>query len=560
MIRSTTTSNAASPAVISARQYSGHPVAADISLTLRQWFGVELSVSDPDSQQVVYRGQDQLDWQWPLRDSLLQQVDCRGRAEFIEEQGPLLAIALPLVESDGSRLVAWGMFLTKAFDPGSPEFERCAAALEVKPAELQNWAENQTPIAPDTLERLATLVLARRAAERRVVELEQEVENLSDHLCATYEEISLIYRLTHNLTISRRQEELAGLALEWLCEIVPAEGMAIQLLGQYDRDGEKKNSLWMSAGEFPLSEATFIGLTEYLGLNNAIRPVVANRSVTAREGWPEPRIRQLIIVPLSEGERLFGWLIALNHHRQGEFGTVEADLLSSVSAILGIHRGNTELYREQAELLANIVRALTSAIDAKDPYTRGHSDRVARVAVRLAKELGCSQELVDTIYLSGLLHDVGKIGIDDNVLRKPGSLTPEEFEHIKTHAQVGYNILADIKQLGQVLPVVLHHHEAWDGSGYPHSLAGTDIPFLARIVAVADAFDAMGSDRPYRAGMSDDKLDSIIRSGAGKQWDPQVVQAFFAARNDIREIAHQTADPLNMDLATCFSISGRSEN
>ncbi len=528
--------------------------AADVSGSLRQWFGKELSVSDPETERLLYQGQDQLHWNWPLRDALLQQVDCRGRVEFIEEAGPLLAIAIPLVETNGARFVAWGVFLTQSLEADAPALAEYAEALGVPAADLQRWLPDQTPVSPAMLERLASLVLARRAAERRVVDLEREVENLSDHLCATYEEISLIYRLTHNLTISRRQEELASLALDWLNEIVPAEGMAIQLLGQQGAGAEKQGSLWIKAGDFPLSEATFEKLTEHLGLNRAVRPVVANRSLTGRDNWPEPRIRQLIVVPLSEGERLFGWLIALNHNRQGEFGTVEADLLSSVSAILGIHRGNTELYREQAELLANIVRALTSAIDAKDPYTRGHSDRVARVAVRLATEMGCSRELVDTIYLSGLLHDVGKIGIDDHVLRKPGKLTPEEFEHIKTHAQVGYNILSDIKQLGQVLPVVLHHHEAWDGSGYPHGLAGTDIPFLARIVAVADAFDAMGSDRPYRAGMSDDKLDSIIRGGAGKQWDPQVVQAFFAARADIRAIAHQTGDPLPMDLATCFAF------
>lgn len=529
--------------------------AEELSHSLRQWFGVELTISSVAVEQVLYRGQDQLDWQWPLRDTLLEQVDQRGRAEFIEEEGPFVALALPLSDGGKRRLVAWGVFVTRSVEPDIPAIEQAARTFGVEVEALRQWAQLQTPIATDTLDRLAGLVLARRAAERRVVELEHEVESLSDHLCATYEEISLIYRLTHNLTISRRQEELAGLALDWLSDIVPAEGMGIQLLlGPSTGSGQKRETLWLQAGEFPLSETTFMSLAEHLGLHKTVRPIVANRSMTSREDWPEKHIRQLIIVPLSEGERLFGWLIALNHRRGGEFGTVEADLLSSVSAILGIHRGNTELYREQAELLANIVRALTSAIDAKDPYTRGHSDRVARVAVRLATQLGCSQDVVDTIYLGGLLHDVGKIGIDDNVLRKPGKLTPEEFEHIKTHAQVGYNILADIKQLGQILPIVLHHHEAWDGSGYPHGLAGTEIPFLARIVAVADSFDAMGSDRPYRAGMSDEKLDSIIRNGAGKQWDPQVVEAFFAARDDIRQIAISPSDAQPVDLLTCFTF------
>ncbi len=134
------------------------------------------------------------------------------------------------------------------------------------------------------------------------------------------------------------------------------------------------------------------------------------------------------------------------------------------------------------------------------------------------------------------------------MLRKPGKLTPAEYDHIKTHAEIGHKILCDIKQLEDVLPVVLHHHEQWNGKGYPRGLSGADIPYLARIVAVADSFDAMGSDRPYRPGMSDEKLDAILREGAGSQWDAEVVAAFFRARDAIREIAHQETNVLQLDL------------
>jgi len=168
--------------------------------------------------------------------------------------------------------------------------------------------------------------------------------------------------------------------------------------------------------------------------------------------------------------------------------------------------------------------------------------------VRLARELGCPPETLKVIYLSGLLHDIGKIGVDDRILRKPDKLTAEEFEHIKTHTVIGHRILIDLKQLGQVLPVVLHHHEAWDGSGYPHQLVGEQIPLLARIVAVADSFDAMASDRPYRKGMPDEKLDSIIRSGAGQQWDARVVEAFFSARDDLRAIAQRNEPLQRLDV------------
>ena len=130
-------------------------------------------------------------------------------------------------------------------------------------------------------------------------------------------------------------------------------------------------------------------------------------------------------------------------------------------------------------------------------------------------------------------------GIDDAVLRKPGKLTPEEYAHIKLHPELGYKILCDLTQLDDVLPVVLHHHETWDGSGYPHGLSGDDTPHFARIVAVVDAFDAMLSDRPYRSGMTLEKIEEILRQGAGSQWDATIVDAFFAALDDMCKIVSE---------------------
>jgi putative nucleotidyltransferase with HDIG domain len=260
-------------------------------------------------------------------------------------------------------------------------------------------------------------------------------------------------------------------------------------------------------------------------------------------------------VPIREGNRLFGWIVALNHtgtgditNSEAEFGTVEACLMSSVATILGIHCGNIALYHEQSEFFSSVVRALTSAIDAKDPYTCGHSDRVARLSVCLARQLGCDKDDLNTIYLSGLLHDIGKIGISDAVLRKPGPLTPEEFEHIKQHPELGCRILDGVKQLDKVMPIVRHHHEAWNGMGYPAHFKEDQTPFLARIVAVADSIDAMSSDRPYRKGMDDEKLDSILRDGAGKQWDPRIVEAAFQVRDDLRLIGKEERKPLSLNV------------
>jgi putative nucleotidyltransferase with HDIG domain len=386
-------------------------------------------------------------------------------------------------------------------------------------------------------------------AEQHLQSLDREVRDLSVHLSTTYEEISLLYRLTQNLKLSSDDEELALLALEWLSEVLPVESLAVQFFpspGCAPVSGRAETRL-LSPGQCPVTSEELGEIVEFFEVVPRNRPLVVNHLLTDQPGWRWPRVKQLVLVPLSEGDHCFGWLAAFNHSLGGEFGSVEASLLSSVGAILGIHSGNTELYQAQRDLFAGVVRALTSAIDAKDPYTCGHSDRVARVAVRLAEELGCDRQQLDTIYLSGLLHDVGKIGIDDEVLRKPGKLTEAEYEHIKTHAEIGFRILSDIKQLDDVLPVVLHHHEQWDGKGYPRGLTGNEIPLLARIVAVADSFDAMGSDRPYRQGMSDEKLDAILREGAGKQWDAQVVDAFFRARNSIREITQAKVKNVSFD-------------
>jgi HD-GYP domain-containing protein (c-di-GMP phosphodiesterase class II) len=185
-----------------------------------------------------------------------------------------------------------------------------------------------------------------------------------------------------------------------------------------------------------------------------------------------------------------------------------------------------------------MVRTLVSALDAKDAYTRGHSERVALFSKRIAEHLGYDDVATEKLYLSGLLHDVGKIGVSDAVLRKPDRLTPEEFAEIKRHPDEGWGILLELEQLRYVLPGVLHHHEQVNGTGYPDGLKGEQIPLDARIMAVADAYDAMTSDRAYRKGMPHEKAMEIIREGSGSQWDSDVVDAFLAVIDDITAIRY----------------------
>jgi HD-GYP domain-containing protein (c-di-GMP phosphodiesterase class II) len=528
------------------------PAAAEAAAKLAQWFGAGFAILDAATGEVLHEAAGLPGWDLAAWAEIREAAVAR-RQPVIDRIATMLVLALPWnASSDSLASLTWvacGLFVTPEA-LGTADLLQAALALDIEPDLLEHWARRQTPMAAATLERLARLVLAETARQRRVQELEIEVDKLSQHLCHTYEEISLIYQLTDNLTLSRRENDLARKALQWLAEIVPAEGFALQRVARGVEPLQRAELV--THGLCPLTNASLAHLVNELGLNASRRFLVVNRAMTSRAAWPAPEVREMVIVPLMRAGNHYGWLAAFNHTEHGEFGAVEANLLSSVSAILGIHRGNTELYGEQAELMGNMVQALTSAIDAKDPYTCGHSDRVARVSVRLGRELGCDSKTSEVLYLSGLLHDVGKIGIDDHVLRKPGRLTEEEFDHIKTHPQLGYNILCGIKQLAPVLPVVLHHHEAWDGSGYPHALAGEAIPYLARICAVADAFDAMGSDRVYRKGMTDDRVDAIIEAGAGRQWDPTVVAAFFHVREDIRDISRRERDQEVPELANLF--------
>lgn len=191
---------------------------------------------------------------------------------------------------------------------------------------------------------------------------------------------------------------------------------------------------------------------------------------------------------------------------------------------------------ENRALFMGSIQMLAGAVDEKDPYTKGHSDRVTRYSILIAKELNMPEQFIETVRISALLHDVGKIGIEDRILKKPGSLTTEEFEVMKTHTTKGANILRPVKQLREMLPGIELHHEALDGRGYPYGLSGDQIPMLARIIAVADTFDAVTTNRPYQT--AHDPLDAlrIINSLVNKRLDPDCVAALNAVfeRGEIR--------------------------
>jgi putative nucleotidyltransferase with HDIG domain len=185
--------------------------------------------------------------------------------------------------------------------------------------------------------------------------------------------------------------------------------------------------------------------------------------------------------------------------------------------------------QENRDLFLGSIRMLAAAIDEKDPYTRGHSGRVAKYAMIIAEQLGLNAEDLDRLRISALLHDVGKIGVDDRVLKKPGKLTDEEFEIMKQHTIKGANIMRPVAQLKDVLPGIELHHERMDGAGYPYGLQGDQIPQMARIIAVADTLDAITTNRPYQSAMDLDFAVERIRSLAVSRFDPAVVAALESA-------------------------------
>lgn len=236
-------------------------------------------------------------------------------------------------------------------------------------------------------------------------------------------------------------------------------------------------------------------------------------------------IRSLMAVPLVTSQGVEGLLI-MGDRQPEMFGSDELFAIEKVSSQLAVALANAWLYEEMRQMFFSTVASLANAIDAKSPWTMGHSERVMNIAANIARDLGLSEEGIKRVRLGGLLHDIGKIGVMEALLEKPAELDENDFPPIRLHPEKGVAILAPITQLQEVLPAILHHHECYDGSGYPAGLAGDAIPLEARIITVADSFDAMVADRPYRKGLKVEEAASELARCAGSQFDPVIVDCF----------------------------------
>ncbi|GFO60139.1 metal-dependent phosphohydrolase [Geomonas silvestris] len=232
----------------------------------------------------------------------------------------------------------------------------------------------------------------------------------------------------------------------------------------------------------------------------------------------------LLAIPLISKETPKGVLL-LGRAEAGRFSAEDIFAIEKIAAQVAVALENAKLYEELRELFISTVASLTNAIDAKSPWTWGHSERVMHLSVALANELKLDEALTERVRLGALLHDIGKIGVIDSLLDIKAPLSDSEFVPMRLHPEVGVAILEPIERLREVLPGILHHHEWFDGTGYPKGLKGEEIPLEARVIAVADAFDAMISNRPYRGAAQSSEALAELRSHAGSQFDPRVVAA-----------------------------------
>ncbi len=259
-------------------------------------------------------------------------------------------------------------------------------------------------------------------------------------------------------------------------------------------------------------------------------PVAVDDTAAAGPGmqlpYYAPEMRAVAVAPVRAGGKILGTLKVYSPVPR-RWSEEEVGYLATVAGQVGLALENARLYASLRQYYLSTLQALAAALEAKDKYTRGHSVRVARLGQACARALGLSDEEREQLYLAALLHDIGKIGIPESILLKPGPLEPAEWEEVRSHPVVGERIVEPAGFHPQVVAAIRHHHEDWSGGGYPDGLAGEEIPLLARIISAADAYDAMTSDRPYRRARTAEEAIEELRRGAGRQFDPRVVDAFL---------------------------------
>jgi len=267
------------------------------------------------------------------------------------------------------------------------------------------------------------------------------------------------------------------------------------------------------------------GITGYVAQTG--KPQIANDvSKNCHYHIFDKKTKSEIVVPLKVGEKIIG-VINIESYKKNTFNEKDLELLTLVANQASIAIQNSQLYNSLKQSYLDSIKTLVSAIEAKDPYTSGHSERVRKYALKIVKRLKLSHEQMEELDYAGYLHDIGKIGISDSLLTKRSPLTKEEYEVIKEHPKIGHNILKHAGHLAGACEIIRFEHERYDGTGYPNGLRKNEIPIGARIIAVADAYDAMTTNRPYRKALNKKEAIHRLKECSGTQFDPKIVKIFL---------------------------------
>ncbi|MBU0899915.1 HD-GYP domain-containing protein [bacterium] len=342
------------------------------------------------------------------------------------------------------------------------------------------------------------------------------------------EELSLLFNVSKHLTHLYDLSKMYKIVILYLVNQINVKKGLIGTI----KEGSKTIDIKSSEGLNNDQLGTAINIKNNSYFNDFILPkilekrtVLDNQVYRHKDRYFGLAEESVLIVPFRINDREINVLCLFDKIDQ-VFSAYDLKSVSTVSCLCSISIDKVAHYQELQELFLEVTSALSSAIDTADQYTFGHSSRVAQYAVFIAEKLNFSKEKRDKIYLAGLFHDIGKIGISLEILHKPGNLTAEEFDKVKEHPVKSANILRSIKKLANIIPAIMFHHERFSGGGYPQGLSGEDIPLMARVLCLADAFDAMVSDRPYRKKMSLKEAFSQVEVCSGKQFDPTIAKVF----------------------------------
>lgn len=369
----------------------------------------------------------------------------------------------------------------------------------------------------------------------RVKELESW-KTLAQKESAKEEQLRNLAKLSAILNSTLDPKEVQKRAMEAATELMNAEVGSLLLVD------EKSNELYF---EVALGEKSEQVKEIRLKIGEGIAGWVAQHGepLIVEDVQKDPRFakkadkkssfvtRDMICVPVRIKDKTIGVLQAINKE-EGAFAHEHLELFQMLANQVGIAIENARLMEDLRQTFFETAEALAEAIEKRDPYTGGHTKRVLTYSMAAAGYMGLSPEEMEQLKLSAILHDIGKIGVEDRILRKQASLNDEEFGLMKTHPRMGAEIMQHVEKLKHVIPGMKYHHERFDGKGYPDGLKDVEIPLIARIIAVADTFDAMTSNRPYRKGLSDEAAINELMKFSAIQFDPDVVKAFKKAHKD----------------------------